>query len=188
MGINKAYMRTDLLHDVRKAFTISNPQSIQLHAFLADDALKKVKTAVNKLSFTRNYVPDLHCYDEAKRIPKELRSVFAEITALVQFIAKKKLKCKELTIRKFGKKQYTVLHDAYKEKPGVDVMLDLTPAWHPAAGGAMVYTRKGSGVLTIAPAYNTFSIVQRTKSMMRFVKYVNHHAENKRVLILGTFR
>ena len=186
--INPAYVGTRILNDVRRAFDISSPNSIQLQSFLSEDNLKKLRAAINKLPFKKYYIPDLHCYEEAKRIPKELRQALQEITALVHFISGKKLKCKNLTIRRFGKKHYTVLHDVQKEKSGVDFVLDLTPEWNPSAGGALIYTRRGEDVLTIIPAYNTFSTVNRTRGMMRFVKYINHHAQNKRVLVQGTFR
>ena len=183
--INPAY--AGLLHDVRRAFQLAKPNSIQLHKFLDQDQLARLNRAIKKLKFKENYVPDLHYYKQAEKIPKELKQLMRQIAGFVQFVSGKKVKCKEITIRSFGKKHYTLLHDAKKEKPGIDFVLDLTPKWDPEAGGSMIYMKNGEDIITIRPAFNTFSLVKRTKDMMRFVKYVNHKAKNKILLVQGTF-
>jgi len=183
MWINIAY--AGMADEVRKAFKINNPNSIQLREFLHDP--KKLILAVKKLNFSEKYVPDLHRYEQSSRVPKEVKEVMKEITVLVELIAGRKLKCKEVTIKRFGKKHYTLIHDAEKEKPGIDFVLNLTEKWE-NAGGSMIYTKKGEDVITISPAFNTFSLMKRAKGTNRFVKYVNHKAKGKVVFIQGTFR
>ena len=111
MWINIAY--AGMAAEVKKVFHINSLNSIQLREFLHDP--KKLAKAINKLKFIEKYAPDLHNYEQATRIPSELKEVLKEISVLVELISGKKLKCKEIMIKRFGKGHYTLLHDSQKE-------------------------------------------------------------------------
>jgi hypothetical protein len=86
----------------------------------------------------------------------------------------------------FGSKDHTVINDEKVEKPGIDLILDVTPDWKTEWGGSVFYV-DGSGQFTmIKPEENKLLIFRRDKGTHRFVQYVNHHAgKNKKVFLIA---
>ena len=85
----------------------------------------------------------------------------------------------------FSQKDYTLLNDSYTEKPGVDIIFDLTVGWDSAWGGTITYVNGTGDALKLPVKPNSLMIIRRQKDEQRFVKYVNHLVgKRKRVFVI----
>ncbi len=173
--INKKYL--DNIEQIRKVFYAN--KEIQLSDFLGKKSYEEFKKKINKIKLAKKVQPMCCSYDEAEiSLPKD-------IADFIFLILKKKIEKARLLCFKW--KDYTILNDEVIEKPGIDVVFDLTDNWNNNAGGSIVYV-DGSGEYTkIPPSGNTLIIVERKKNVQKFVKYVNHLAQKKRCFIIAEF-
>lgn len=188
--INPAYLQTRILYDAAKRF--AQEGSIQLHQFLIPEAAQKIITALQRAPLALHEMPDRYRCHEPKAVPlpgKELQRVLAtahEIRKVISTIVGKPVRFQDACWCVYAHKDYTLLHDKNKEPPGYDVILDLTPRWDNRACGYHSYVDgKGSELVRVAPAANALTIVRRPKDVMKFVKYVNHHAGTDKRFVLG---
>eukprot|EP00123_Amoebidium_parasiticum_P022380 comp86257_c0_seq1/m.48466 comp86257_c0_seq1/g.48466 ORF comp86257_c0_seq1/g.48466 comp86257_c0_seq1/m.48466 type:complete len:542 (-) comp86257_c0_seq1:349-1974(-) len=87
-----------------------------------------------------------------------------------------------LELRKFGHRDYTLLHDS-DQTVGVEALdvqytcLVGVSKWDMAWGGFTSYLAGKDELLTVLPEDNTLSLVFRDEETMRFIKYLNHHTQ-----------
>jgi len=81
--------------------------------------------------------------------------------------------------RNFEHGDYTLIHDDALEPVGLDfVLFFLDQTWKEDWGGQLVYMDRDSVLQTTLPSANSLLLTYRDEGVMRFVKYVNHYAEN----------
>ncbi|KAJ1937946.1 putative component of NuA3 histone acetyltransferase complex [Linderina macrospora] len=93
-------------------------------------------------------------------------------------------------LRRFSRGHYTLIHDQALEPTGLDVTLSLTQKteWDDEEwGGATHYIADADELLRIQPATNSLALVLRDEGVLRFVKYLNHLAEQDRQEISMVF-
>ena len=82
-------------------------------------------------------------------------------------------------LKQFNAGNYTLLHDNAREEPGLDMLLSLMPQceWDESWGGDVVYLdNDDEALLNLYPVSNSMALVYRDEGVMRFVRYINHHA------------
>ena len=87
-------------------------------------------------------------------------------------------------IRKFEPGNYTLLHDAEKEKPGIDFVIDFSKSSE-KFGGYTIYLTETEELLILKPSPNTISFVQREKGVMKYVKYITHQQKYPIIQVVG---
>jgi hypothetical protein len=173
-GINPVYLGPTTMK--RIAAVYRRDGVVVLRDFLSPMALRSTINACRGKG-RREERPDKHRYT-ALNTPTIARA----IDAYVLSIAGEK-PVRDGT-RRFHHRDYTLLHDAAGQKPGVIAPLFLD-AWEPAWGGRVVLRKGSSTIANIAPHANTLAIVRREKGVQSFVKYVNHRAGKKALTIVG---
>ena len=142
-----------------------------LRDFFTKEEYKELRNKIAELDFKKDVNIVHHSYSQAEFSFKD------------DFFGN--LKCKTYL---FTWKDYQILHDKFVEEPGIDVIIDLTDHWNAQWGGVVTYV-DGSGDYTeILPLANSVAIVKRKKGMNRFVRYVNHYAKGKRILLVCKFK
>jgi len=86
--------------------------------------------------------------------------------------------------RRFGKGDYTILHDKKTQKDGVLALLFMDD-WKTEWGGEFVLVKNGQTLLRFTPRPNTLLIVAREKGARSFVRYVSHKAKKQSFVVLG---
>lgn len=189
--INPQYFPESVRYNIAVQF--QKEKSIQLKEFLLPHIATRTLRSVRNAPLSLNSVAGQNQFHAFKKIPLPAKTLlqFVRSQRFAQFvssIAQKKVACKTASWRVFAHGDYTLLHDKNREPPGIDVILDLTPSWDGRACGHHSYVENGKGLVRIPPGFNTLAIVQRPKSVMKFVKYVNHHAgRNKRFVLEARF-
>jgi hypothetical protein len=191
--INPQYFLRSVLQDAAAAFARTG--SIQLHNFLIPDVAQTLAKQLSAVPLKQHYVPDQYRCHEPARIPalaKQLQRVLAtthEMRDIISAIVQKKTAFKESCLCAYARGDYTLLHDKLKEPAGYDVIIDLTPHWDNRACGHHSYVDgKGNEIARVPVMPNALAIVRRPASVMKFVKYVNHHArEDKRIVLEARF-
>ena len=90
----------------------------------------------------------------------------------------------EYEIRKFESGCYTLLHDAEKEKPGIDFVIDFSKN-DEYIGGYTTYLTEYQELLTLNPKPNSLSFIERKKGLMKYTKYFTHQNRNSIVQVVG---
>lgn len=176
--ISEAY--SERINEIRKAF-YSNKDlpSIQLYDFLDKKSYDDLKKKISKLKLARKTQAMQYSFSEAEF------EFDKEIIDFVQSILKKKIQKTKLLC--FEWKDYTILNDEVLEKPGIDVIFDITDDWNENCGGSIVYVDGNGEYTKITPSGNTLIIVERKKNTQKFVKYINHLAQKKRCFMIAEF-
>ncbi|MBI2669141.1 hypothetical protein HYX14_04835 [Candidatus Woesearchaeota archaeon] len=188
--INLLYLNQKTRAEIQKTFHLNKElPSVQLQQFFTKEVYEQLCQAVVSGSFRHEKIPHLHSYSVAE-IPAKVDAFFSssEFLDFFSLLLPKKIKI-SFRLYSFSWRDYILLNDQSLEKPGIDLIFDLTSLWDSSWGGNIVYV-DGTGEYTmIAGAPNTLTIVQRKKNVRKFVQYVNHYAEQrKRYLLMGTLR
>jgi hypothetical protein len=187
--LNSKYLAPAMKKKMLSAFkSNSKVPSISLQDIFVEQYHSALLKEVSTLPFKKKIDKMRYSYfssEPSKTLHSLLNS--SEVLSLVSTFCKKKAKKIEGRFYLFSWKDYTLLHDKAVLKPGIDIVLDLTPSWDPSFGGSAVYADGAGEFHSLLIAPNTLTIVERKKGVQHFVQYVNHHAKKRqRILFLGT--
>ena len=186
--INHEYLKLENQTEIQKTFTKNTPPIAILSNFFDKETYTKLKTKIERQRFEK--VTDvLHRKYTRSNVPKILNKFFEEnkeFRTLITVILKERIKHIDAITYKFTWKNYTIINDDTIEEPGFDMCINFTDNWDEEAGGSLVYV-DGSGDFTKIPNKgNTLIIVKRDENTHKFIKYVNHKAQEKdRFFVLG---
>ncbi|MBS3127022.1 hypothetical protein J4228_02560 [Candidatus Woesearchaeota archaeon] len=177
--INKYYIQN--IEQIKDAF--HNNKEFP-HVVLVDFFEKKdyemIKQEIKRTTFSPEKDPLTHSYSIARTT--FLNDPFFEF---VSTIVNGNIKPMKQTILQFKHKDYTILNDQQQDKPGVDIIFNVTDDWQDEWGGSHFYV-DGSGAYTkMLTTGNTLVMARRSADTKRFVKYVNCTSKQKsRIFII----
>ncbi|MDO8510651.1 MAG: hypothetical protein Q7S55_00640 [Nanoarchaeota archaeon] len=177
--INQVYLKEDTRQKVRKSFLHGEFPAVILKDFFSTEFYSQLTKKVSALDFKKEQVVVHHSYAVSK---SQLSS--KELTDFISFVTKKKIDELHFTAYLLTWKDYQILNDRYLEKPGIDIVIDLTDGWNPECGGVVTFTDGRGTVYPLAPAGNSLAMVERKKGLQKYVQYLNHHAKDKKRLFL----
>jgi hypothetical protein len=177
--LNPIYLKEETKQKVRKSFLHGEFPAVILQNFLSKEFYTQLAKKVSVLEFKKEHVVIHHSYAVSKT---QLSS--KELVDFVSFLTKKKIDGLNFKAYLLTWKDYLILNDKYLEKPGIDIVIDLTEEWNPEWGGILTYTTGRGTVYPIPPAANSIAIVERKKDLQKFIQYVNHYAQGKKRLLL----
>lgn len=188
--INLNYLTRGTLRSAHQAFkSAEGVPSIQMQEFFTKEFFQKLSSLVRKAKYKRRELISIASFHEAE-VPKEIKELFSsnDFRKIISMIAGKELKpLGELRLMYFGHKDYTLIQDAVKKFPGIDLWLDFTSDWDESYGGRISYRNAYKELVYFYPLENAVTIADRKKEL-KFIKYVNNKAKNrKRYLIKAYF-
>jgi hypothetical protein len=172
--VNEYYIAVE--KEVSNAF--HKEKTLELKQFLTQGELVDIIRVVNAAKPKKDVSVLTHSFSRTKiRMPPQINGFIKKVLGKAPT---------DWELWSFGHKDYTVVNDQALEKPGTDIIIDLTSTWSSEWGGSVVYV-DGSGDFTkIVPEDNKLVLIMRDKKRHRFVQYVNHKAEkNKRVFLIA---
>jgi len=180
--INPIYLKEETQQKVRKSFLHSDFPAVLLHDFFSKDFYAELKKKVSLLDLKKENTVLHHSYAvAASRISSEALAEF------LSFVTKKKGEEINFTAYLLTWKDHQILNDKYLEKPGIDIVIDLTEEWDADWGGVVTFTDGRGTVYPLPPAANSVAIVERKKNLQKYIQYVNHYgSEKKRVLLIAS--
>ena len=189
MEINESYKEKGTVAIVKEIYK-QNPKvpSVTLQQFFTESSCKKLQKVIlnAKKELKIDYIH--HKYKECAS-PKELESFLKdkEFIKLLHKITGKTYKIVSSSAKMLAWKDYTLIHDKYLEKPGLDIIIDLTDDWDYQNGGAVIYVDGTGDYVPVTAERNSLTIVKRKPTVHKFIKYLNNKTCGKeRILIIGT--
>lgn len=187
--LNEAYLRKTTVGGIQKAFDASKElPSIVLQRFFDEKAYAKIALLCKRASFKKSMERMHHSYAVAP-MPREVEK-FLNNEEVLRFISKivgKNIKSVNGCLYMFGWKDYTLLHDKKKEKPGIGIIFDMTGKWPNRAGGKIVHVDGTGSYHRIPASENAVVVTKRKEGIQKFMQYINHVAgKKKRLLFMGT--
>lgn len=181
MDINPVYKTEESLLQIKKIW--QEKHSIMLANFFTEASYKKKEKEMKNAVYKRDCMPDQYSYATKKE--KEFERNKELLQFLAQVLQKKTVRIVGEMVQ-FSWKDYTTLHDKNKEKPGIDIIIDLTPEWDDSYGGAVVYSDGKGGYTKVFTQKNSLLLVRREQGIQRYVQYVNNLSRGKkRYLFIG---
>ena len=185
MVINTLYFDEGILKSARKAYVGQSPHNIRLENFFQKSIFSLLQKKMHNLNYHLKFHPYKHRYLTAKS--KDINFFlngrhFKNLIKKIFGIKKFKI---EHEIRKFEPGSYTLLHDAEKEKPGMDFVIDFSKSSE-SFGGFTVYMTETEELLILKPKPNTLSFIKRDKRIIKYTKYVGHRAKHALIQVVGT--
>lgn len=177
--INPAYLKEEMKNKVRKSFLHSDFPAVILKDFFSKDYYQQLQKNVSSLNFKKDIVVLHHSYAVSN-----FKIGSKELLDFLSFVTKKNIDDLEFTAFLVTWKDYMILNDKYLEKPGIDVVIDVTDGWNPECGGVVTFTDGRGTVYPLNPAGNSLAVVERKKGLQKYFQYLNHHAKDKKRLIL----
>lgn len=185
MAMNKAYLKEENIAKIQEMFKQNKDvPSVVLHSFLDKDFYEQLQKEI--MIFKLEKHPIDHCFEKAEA-GKKLQAFLGsqEFLGFVSKILGRDIQAVTAHIQSFGHKHYTILHDEHVEEPGIDVFIGLTDEWNDAWGGNVVFV-DGSGEYTKTQiGGNMLVIVERKDKTQKFVQYVNHHCNDKKLVFVS---
>lgn len=150
---------------------------VALGAFLTPRAFRTVERSA-RTGWRRTGVPDRGIFatrSSRSMLQREIRAYARTLT---------RADTVQEPNRRFGHRDFTLLHDHEQPKPGwrAFLLLDGLPA---ECGGQLVFSADGETLGTFAPRENTLLLVRQRRGVRSFVQYVNHRAGKRTVRILS---
>lgn len=181
MPVNSLYLQEGTIRKIHDE--LERQGIVQLYEFLTPDIYHMTQKRLEQYSYKLVKEPLWRKYRQ-RSLPKQFfpKEVYA---TLQQLVGTKKVI--SFTALQLGWRDYQILYDKMKEKPGIDIIFDFTPHWPRSAGGEVTYKWETGETTALPIQSNTVSIVKRTKQAQKYIQYVNNHArERKRIFLLAT--
>ncbi|MBI2541897.1 hypothetical protein HYV80_04260 [Candidatus Woesearchaeota archaeon] len=185
MAINTLYMDNGILKKAKQVYNNQHPKNIKLENFFQKPVFSLLRKKLNE----SKYSPEFHPYKYRHSVTgsKEIDSFldgkyFKKLARKILNLRKYRL---SYEIRKFESGNYTLLHDADMEEPGIDFIIDFS-ADVKSFGGYTVYLTEKEELLLLYPSPNTLTFVMRGKGLMKYTKYVQHRQKKPIVQAVGT--
>ncbi len=155
--------------------------SAQLPKFFSTEIYRKLQQA--KLTWKSHNHPIEHKYERAVIPAAILKTINnPEVHKAISSITGKKTSKLSGEFIRLKHQDFSLMHDEHIEKPGTDIIIDLTNDW-PIAGGLITYFVDGQHI-PLPPLGNTLSIIQRKNNVQKYFKYVNNNAGRKKRVLL----
>ena len=185
MAVNTLYMDGGVLKSARKTFNSQSPRNIRLEKFFQAAIFSILQNKLENLNYKLKFHPYKYKYFTAKS--NEINSFlngryFKNIIENIIGLKNYKIKYE---IRKFESGNYTLLHDAGKDKPGIDFVIDFSKS-NENYGGFTVYLTETEELLQLNPSSNALSFIERNKDIMKYTKYVQNRQRHPILQIAGT--
>ncbi len=161
---------------------------IRLDGFVEENLYERLKREIEKEKFIHEKIATKFSYSACK-LPALAREILdsPELRFIVQNIYRKKLGKLNLEVRKFGHRDYTLIHDSILKKDTLEFIFFVCEQWNPKWGGNKVYVKKEKSYV-FPPRGNSFVLVENKKELKGFVQYVNHLSKkNKFTAVEGFF-
>ena len=186
MAINTLYLDGGVLKSANRTYNASSPKNIRLEDFFQKAVFQLLKNKLHNSKFSLKFNPEKYRYftTKSKEIESFLHGMYFGL--LVKKILGIKNYKIEYEIRKFEPNCYTLLHDAEKEKPGVDFIIDFSQNAKNYFGGCTIYLTESEELLTLNPKPNSLSFVERKSGVMKYIKYFSHQNKYPVVQVVGT--
>ena len=185
MAINTLYVDGGVLKSIRQNYLNQDAPNIKLENFFQNAVFSLLQKKLLNSKYAWKFHPYKYSYSVAKI--KEIDSFlhgdyFSKLVHGILGVKKFEIKYE---IRKFMPGDYTLLHDAEKEKNGIDFVIDFSLS-SASFGGHTTYLTETEEVLILNPAPNTLSFIKRDKGLMKFTKYVTHRQKTPILQVAGT--
>jgi len=185
MAINTIYLDGGVLKSANRTFSSQAPKNIRLEAFFQKAVFKLLQNKLHNAEYSLRFHPYKYKYFTAnsKEIDSFLKGRYFDLM-VKKVIGLNKHKI-NYEIRKFEPGCYTLLHDAEKEKEGVDFIIDFSKL-DTYFGGYTTYLTETEELLTLSPKTNTLSFVERKNKVMKYTKYLTHRNKAPILQVVGT--
>ncbi len=185
MAINTLYVDGGVLKSIRNTYLNQDNPNIKLENFFQNAVFSLLQKNLLNSKYNWKFHPYKYSYNVTKI--KEIDSFlhgdyFSKLVHNILGIKRFKIKYE---IRKFFAGDYTLLHDAEKEKNGIDFVIDFSFS-SKSFGGHTTYLTEKEEVLVLNPTPNTLSFIKRGKGLMKFTKYVTHRQKMPILQVVGT--
>ena len=176
MAINTIYLDGGVLKSANRTFSSQAPKNIRLENFFQKAVFKLLQNKLHNAEYSLRFHPYKYKYfiAKSKEIDSFLKGRYFDMM-VKKVIGLDKYKM-SYEIRKFKPGCYTLLHDAEKEKEGVDFIIDFSKL-DTYFGGYTTYLTETEELLTLSPKTNTLSFVERKNKVMKYTL----DAENKAI-------
>jgi hypothetical protein len=184
LWIRAVYLKEETIRQLHDSF-YKQPRlaHLQLHHFLAQHTALTLLYSLKKAPATFAVIPDRHSL-QLITLTKEMQLFLTFLTSplflnyLQQLTHLQLTGLPEIQLLRFGKGNYTLLHDQDVRRNALVVTFELTAHWDPSFGGYDAYLEAAEEPLLLFPHMNTVSLVHLTEKTQYFSKYVNHLAGN----------
>ncbi len=174
--INKMYNESSVREDIK--LTLKQQGAITLIDFLDEETIKELREKV--FPWKKQYNPLRYSFKEGDFKVSEITE---EVIEFIEELIKKKVKVGSVKVCLFENKDYTLLTDNSFEEEGFTLILELNEYWRKDWGGFTSFIKENEEIQRMYPIPNSLSVIQTSKAMKSFVKYINHHATSKRIFI-----
>jgi len=174
-SVNPKYTDHATIKEITTAFrSAQDIQSIQLKGFLTNEACTELKEQLESSTWKKDYKPELHAYSTTEHNTPIFTS--PSFITWLQEITGMQLTHSNAQCLKFNPGDYTLQHEPQQQ--GIHVILDLNTCQE-QGGGFTSCVKNGIELIKIIPEQNALSILNQSKGVNQFVKYLNHHATSR---------
>lgn len=188
--VNESYLDLRVLEEMKKSY-FNNGKVLRLEGFLKEEVYRELVKLLGDIEGEHIKIANKYSYQSFNSLSGvEKLFLSKEFFDFANAISGENFERCELKIRKFGNKDYTLLHDSESEGNGIEFLYVFSGEWDESFGGQIVYTdnEENGRTLVFSIKENSFVLIN-SRCLRNFVKYVNHLAEKKSfILISGILR
>ena len=177
--VNPIYLTKENLQKIKESFLNSEFPAVILKDFFNTKSFEELNKKVNSLNFKKEVNLLSHSYSSS--------DITLDSKEFLNFLSNVLSDKNKFTFKAyiFTWKDYLILNDEFVEKPGLDIIINISD-WNPGWGGVINYTGGKGDAYPIPVEKNSLAIVNRRKGIQKFVQYVNHYGKNReRIVIIG---
>lgn len=181
--MHEAYARQEVLAQLAQAF--EEQGIVRLEQFLTDKDYLAFARQLWDAKGKIKQVPDQYAFTTLSSKLASFLFTHAEFRAFLERVLGKK-SIRAFSVRKFGWKNYTLIHDEHTSKEQIRFFFCVAGEWDAHWGGTLTYlTGDGEGTSLFFPVTgNCLCIIRETQDMHSFIKYINHHAGKEQFIVV----
>lgn len=190
MKINRIYLDHEIKCQMKEFF--ESEGFLQLNDFIQKNNLTNIKKNILEQDLKEIYNPIL--IKKKQMFKKDTYN--HEILKLIEFFSSKdfiqfieeildlELMLHKIELNIYSHKDFILLSDYAKKDETIDIIFDLSDTWNEFYGGILTYTTNEEEVFYLEPSFNTLTFLYKPEEIMKYLKYVNNLAKNKKIIRL----
>ncbi len=170
---------------MKSSFKTSKPPVLLLSDFLIKKSWEELRKKTISEKGKERYVPHEYRYSDLL-LGNDLDAFSSkEFLTFVREISGIKVTKSDVSTRKFNHRSFTLLHDELEDAERLVFFYMLAPAWDLSWGGQTIFSfGDDREPLIFNVQNNSFVLLKVPRGMRSFVKYVNHFAGDKELVIV----
>ncbi len=182
--INPLYFQEEIQVQLKESLKQSKPQLLHIPHFFSISFYESLLKEVENSKEVHTKIPDKYSYSNIATLDNLNFLKSKDFIRWLSDITGKKIEKIKIQIKKYGHKDYLLLHDSETIGEHLEFFILVMSSWDNRWGGYTVYVSQNQVPIIFPLEGNSFSLIAKEKDRHKFIQYINHYAGREKLTII----